>query len=211
MDTENTYTIRNVNSGLYLANGGASAEAGLDLTQNTDPDGWKLEDAGNGYYRIYSQSGNGKPYLLNISAGSKDNGTSAEIWTEAGTDSQLFKFVSNADGSYTITTMVTKDRSALGVVAASKDVGAAVVQWECNESNDQKWYVEVKTENIIGDVNSDGSFNIADVVAMQNWLLSKPNAVLVNWKAGDLCEDNKLNVFDFILMKKLLLAGRQPV
>ncbi len=211
MDTEKTYTIRNVNSGLYLANGGASAEAGLDLTQNTDPDGWKLEDAGNGYYRIYSQSGNGKPYLLNISAGSKDNGTSAEIWTEAGTDSQLFKFVPNADGSYTITTMVTKDRSALGVVAASKDVGAAVVQWECNESNDQKWYVEVKTENIIGDVNSDGSFNIADVVAMQNWLLSKPNAVLVNWKAGDLCEDNKLNVFDFILMKKLLLAGRQPV
>lgn len=56
-----------------------------------------------------------------------------------------------------------------------------------------------------GDVNADGEFTIADVVLFQNWLLAKPDTELANWKAGDLCEDGKLNVFDFIAMKKLLI------
>ncbi len=61
-----------------------------------------------------------------------------------------------------------------------------------------------------GDVNSDGEFDVADVVAMQKWILGVNSAELSDWKAGDLCEDNKLNVFDMIMMKRLLTTEQEP-
>lgn len=60
-------------------------------------------------------------------------------------------------------------------------------------------------DNIMGDVNKDGIFNVSDIVLLQKWLLAVPDTKLVNWKAGDLCNDNKLNVFDLCLMKRKLL------
>ena len=59
---------------------------------------------------------------------------------------------------------------------------------------------------IKGDVNADGSFNIADVVLFQNWMLARPDASLADWKAGDLREDNRLDIFDLVLMKRLLFV-----
>ncbi|MBR4627307.1 MAG: rhamnogalacturonan lyase [Ruminococcus sp.] len=56
-----------------------------------------------------------------------------------------------------------------------------------------------------GDVNADGEFSIADLVILQKWLLSKPDSDLADWKAGDLCEDDRLNVFDLVLMRRELL------
>lgn len=61
------------------------------------------------------------------------------------------------------------------------------------------------TEAISGDVNSDGAFNISDVVVFQKWLLGVPNTELADWKAGDFCEDDMLNVFDLCLMKREIL------
>ena len=60
-------------------------------------------------------------------------------------------------------------------------------------------------EHVSGDVNADGSFDVADVVALQRWLLAVPDTSLANWKAADLCEDDKLDVFDLCLMKRALL------
>ena len=57
------------------------------------------------------------------------------------------------------------------------------------------------------DVNSDGYFNVADIVVLRKWLLAVPDTTLNNWKAADLCEDNKLDVFDLCLMKRELLAN----
>lgn len=55
-----------------------------------------------------------------------------------------------------------------------------------------------------GDVNSDGKFNIADVVSMQKYLLCSGS---LNCKqAGDFCEDGVLNIFDLCVMKNELLA-----
>ena len=56
-----------------------------------------------------------------------------------------------------------------------------------------------------GDVNADGEFNISDVVLLQKWLLAVPDTTLIDWKAGDLCEDDELNVFDLCLMKRMLI------
>ena len=64
------------------------------------------------------------------------------------------------------------------------------------------------TVAIQGDVNMDGKFDIADVVLVQKWLLAVPDTKLANWKAADLCEDDKLNVFDLCLMKRMLIENR---
>ncbi len=61
--------------------------------------------------------------------------------------------------------------------------------------------------SVIGDVNSDGVFSVTDVIALQKWLLSHPEAALANPEAGDLCSDGILDLFDLGLMKALLLKG----
>lgn len=58
-----------------------------------------------------------------------------------------------------------------------------------------------------GDINSDGKFNVADVVLLQKWLLAVPDVELADWKAGDLCEDGRLDVFDLCLMKRMLVEN----
>lgn len=63
------------------------------------------------------------------------------------------------------------------------------------------------SESIMGDVNTDGRFNIADVLLMQKWLLAVPDTKLADWQAGDLCADGRLDAFDLCLMKQLLLQG----
>ena len=67
--------------------------------------------------------------------------------------------------------------------------------------------LQLMTETPNGDVNADGTFNIADVVLLQKWLLAVPDTKLVNWRAGNFCNDNRLDVFDLCLMKQELLKN----
>jgi len=67
----------------------------------------------------------------------------------------------------------------------------------------------IESEDIRGDVNMNGRLDVADVVLMQKWLLAIPDTELKNWKAGDLCEDGKLNVFDLCLVKRELLTAKK--
>lgn len=67
--------------------------------------------------------------------------------------------------------------------------------------------VTVNGSEVLGDVNSDGKFNISDAVILQKWLLAEPNTKLADWKAADLCEDDKLDIFDMIEMRKLLIQN----
>lgn len=60
-------------------------------------------------------------------------------------------------------------------------------------------------ETVAGDVNSDGTFNISDVVQLQKWLLETSDIKLANWEAGDFCKDSKLDTFDLCLMKRELV------
>ena len=62
-------------------------------------------------------------------------------------------------------------------------------------------------QTIEGDVNADDQFNVADVVLLQKWLLGVPNTKLSNWRAGNFCNDNRLDVFDLCIMKRELLKN----
>lgn len=85
----------------------------------------------------------------------------------------------------------------------------------CSESVAESYAIEnnipfiaMSSETIKGDVNNDGFFTIADVILLKKWLVEKPDAILENWKAGDLCEDNIINVFDLcLMMRKLINQG----
>ncbi len=57
-----------------------------------------------------------------------------------------------------------------------------------------------------GDCNADGSFNIADVILLQKWLLAVQDAELKDWRSCDLDRNSKLNAMDLCLMKRELRA-----
>ena len=58
-----------------------------------------------------------------------------------------------------------------------------------------------------GDIDCDGALNTADIVLMQKYLLTVPDAVPEAWKAGDLNGDNILNAADLSLMKQTILRS----
>jgi len=151
-NTAEKYRFKNVNSGLYLEVAGGTAAAGTDVIQSDSGQGWTLVDAGGGYYKIYSEVGDGKTFMLDLDYGKTDNGTNIGIYTDTDSDAQSFKFVKNDDGTYTICTKNTRDASCVGISAASKDDGTTAIQWECNDSADQKWIVELKIDAVDGDL-----------------------------------------------------------
>lgn len=57
-----------------------------------------------------------------------------------------------------------------------------------------------------GDVDANGRFEAADLVLMSRWLVGASDARLRDWKAGDLCEDGRLDTFDLCLMRELIVA-----
>lgn len=56
-----------------------------------------------------------------------------------------------------------------------------------------------------GDCNNDGDVTIADAVMLQKYLLGSGS--LTNWKNADLCKDDRIDVFDMVLMRKLLIEN----
>ena len=67
----------------------------------------------------------------------------------------------------------------------------------CSESVNRRLSVGISMVTVL---------SVADVVLLQKWLLAVPNTDLPNWKAADLCEDDKLDVFDLCMMKRALLS-----
>lgn len=140
-DTAYTYTFCNAASGLYLEVADNSAQAGANVQQGTSgARNWKLQDAGNGYYKIYSEVGDGKSFLLDLDYGKPDNGTNIGIWGDTESDAQSFKFVANGDGTYAIVTKATRDKSGIGIDGGSIAEGANVLQWALDGSDNQKWF-----------------------------------------------------------------------
>lgn len=75
-----------------------------------------------------------------------------------------------------------------------------------DENGSPRWWGGFYTRNTDFDISKvmDGSFNIADAVLLQKWLLAVPDTVLPDWKAADLCEDDVLNVCGLCAMRQEL-------
>lgn len=142
MDTENKYRFKNVGSGLYME----IAEGGNNVQQGTTgTNGWTLVDAGDGYYKVISENG----MALAVEGAGSNNGANICVEEASDSDGQLFKFINNG-GSYTITTKVTNEGSAVGITGGSTEEGANAMQWVRDGSANQKWTLEIKLDPING-------------------------------------------------------------
>ena len=56
-----------------------------------------------------------------------------------------------------------------------------------------------------GDANDDGSVTISDAVMLQKWLLGASK--LTAWHNVDLYKDEKINVFDLCLLKRMIIEN----
>lgn len=73
------------------------------------------------------------------------------------------------------------------------------------EKYNRKFKVIRESSSIKGDINADGSFNAADIILLNRWILDADDTELSDWKAVDLHEDGKLDVLDICKMKHELI------
>lgn len=224
MDTSVIYEFENVNSGMVMDIESGRMETGTNVQQwatgHFKSQQWTLQEfAGGGNY-YYIRSYSNPTYVLRAESGS--DGANISISEYSTKDSaMLFKFSKNPDGTYQILTRASKDTALVEIETASTASGANVQQWGNTNNDCQKWAAETMTttaatttpantttvaKTVVGDVNADGEFTLADAVMMQKWLLSSGN--MNDWQAGDLCKDNRIDVFDMIEMRKLLTEIR---
>ncbi len=88
------------------------------------------------------------------------------------------------------------DIDGISISAYGGDLTASDIKLLVNSGN---------KESVRGDVNADGELNVSDLVLLQKWLLAVPDTKLADWKAADLCKDDRLDVFDLCLMRKELV------
>jgi len=193
-DLSGTYLIRNVNSGIYMNVEGGLAAEGTNVQQWGADYGdsnavWKLVSAGNDYYKIYSMVGDGS-YCLNVDKSNTLFGDNINIRANDNSDNQLYKLSANSDGSFKILTKCSGDTHTVEIKDAETTSGSNVQQWENNGVNCQDWQlipinyvVSDKLDETVGTSTGD------------------------EFTSGDLNDDGKINVFDSIIAKRLLISG----
>lgn len=158
MNTSATYSFINLGSGLYLEVADSVAAKGTNVQQgNTGENKWTLTDAGEGYYYIYSVLDDGNTYCLDLAYGDTANGTNIGIWTNTEDDSKKFRFINNGDGTYTIATKSTANKSCIGIQSGSTEAGANAMQWERDDSANQKWICAINGRLVNDLIVEDGA------------------------------------------------------
>lgn len=79
----------------------------------------------------------------------------------------------------------------------------------CNESgyiDSQKIEFEIRDTLLKGDINQDGSRDIADLQLLQSYLQHQQTFTKVQSEFADSNQDGKVNIFDLLFLKHLLLS-----
>lgn len=163
---------------------------------------WKLKKQTDGSYRLLNMGNN---QCMEVFGGAAANGTNISTYDEtASFENQKFNFY-YINGHYFISPVCTPC-----LVDMNPDGSHDVATYDYGDdwSSHQTFDITEVPEFIPGDINCDLSVSVADAVLLQKWLLGTSNATLENWKAGDLCKDNRIDVFDMIEMRKLLIQNK---
>ncbi len=190
------YTIRNVNSSLFLA------EHDGNVVQDA-AQVWTFTGQNDGTYTVQAADGR----ALTVENGSAEDGANIHLAAYTGDASQKFMLQCNKDGSYSLMTAASGGIRCADVFEISTEAGANICQWEYWGGEGQKFVLEpaaAEVKMVSGDVNNDGRCSVLDLIMMQKFLLHTGD--LTNAAAGDLCEDGVINIFDLALMKKMLLS-----
>lgn len=74
-----------------------------------------------------------------------------------------------------------------------------------SSSSVQLWldFDNIAQSALTGDVNSDGSVDIADLVMLQKYVLG--SGVITDWTAADVCCDGQIDSFDTAMLRRILI------
>jgi arabinan endo-1,5-alpha-L-arabinosidase len=189
-----SYTVRNVNSGLFVSESSSNAIQSDAQTLTFT----RLDD---GTYNVSNVGGK----FLTVEGNSSEDGANISFETYTGDSSQAFELVANKDGSYSLLTVSSNGDRCLDVYGISTDDGANLCQWSYWGGDGQKFVIEpVSTSQTIqGDVNSDGVCNTLDLLTLKRYLLGMDVSVTI--ASGDISNDGKVDISDLILLKEIIL------
>lgn len=148
---------------------------------------------------------------------SEDTAYVTEIFT-TGVSNQKFGYKTDGTGRYSEMNDASVgfgqwSNPGYKMLGWSKDKNAKTASWKTYSDVIDSWissnapsvdlYAVWEKSILRGDANNDGEVNITDAVILQNWLLGSGD--LTNWQNVDLCEDGVIDVFDMVLMRKLII------
>ncbi|MBR3268964.1 MAG: RICIN domain-containing protein [Oscillospiraceae bacterium] len=172
---EYSYTVRSLNSGLFV-----SAENG-SLLQNTAQTAWNFLKTDSGYYII--TNGNGQA----VTVSGAEDGADLRLSEYTGAENQQFTLWCNSDGSYAILSRLTGEKAGFDVYEVSKENGAKICQWSFRGGDGQKFILspaekplpdifETTAETtettsagesrLLGDTDCNGEVNVLDAVLL---------------------------------------------
>lgn len=106
------------------------------------------------------------------------------------------------DGADTAQLDVEKAESGVYAVKITSPHGAEKLVKICEVA-------EISAEILRGDVNLDGSVNVADAVLLQKYLLTLESLTVEQAQAADLSEEGEVNAFDLAVLKRMLLQNQE--
>lgn len=142
---EGTYYIRSYYSGKYLDVTNSSSANNANIQQwsylANAAQQFKLVDAGDGYYYIYTGA-SGFTKVVDVAGKSTADGANILQYAYKGTNNQKFKIEEVSSGVYAIKTGVTSGASCLDVYGWSSADGGNIAQWTYWGGACQWWYLE---------------------------------------------------------------------
>lgn len=224
MDTSVNYMFKNASSGLYMEVADGSDKDGANVQQwaangegennSGDWNSWTLKNATGDLYYIISNLA-GKRYLTvnsdNIEISARDSSSNV----------QMMKFVKNPDGTYSIYTRTSYNKTtgrytkAIEVENASSSSGANVRQWDINVAACQNWNAETfkittpivtTTTTTTSTTTTTQTTTVTTAVTTDKPIETtaptetKPTPII-----GDINGDGKTEIADIILLKKYLI------
>lgn len=107
-------------------------------------------------------------------------------------------------GSSDIDSAISKSSSNMQAESFAESLGEAFVY---NEGGYPllAWEVELQQELLMGDVNLDGIFDVADIKLLQDYLVCRETLTAEQGAVADVCTDGILDVFDLCILKRMYL------
>ena len=192
-----TYTVQNVNSNLYLHTNFAQSADQDRTAQN-----WTFTQTGDGWYTIQNAAGK----ALTVAGGSAEDGADIVLADLTGDTAQKFRVVQEGD-VYAFLTAASGGVRAADVYNISTEPGANICQWEYWGGDGQKFRL-LSAVKLKGDVNADGTADLADVIALHKFLMTDA-ATVADPEAADMTGDGRLNAADLTLLKRLLMQAQE--
>lgn len=195
---DGVYTIKNINSGLYIA-----PDAAGNVYQTANAADWTLRRTADGWYTAAAADGT----VMTVDGAVGTNGCNIALSPNEQSTAQKFILKQTAENTYAMLTLVSNGDAGLDVYEISLEEGANICQWEYWGGKGQQFILaRIGDAEIAGDVNGDGSFSLADLIALHRYLL-RLETDLPNRKAADVSGDGILTAVDLSMLKAMLLAA----